>query len=227
MRNLVVLLTGLAVLTLLSTGCTSNATLDAVQTSSTYANKVKLNTLVYIPEDIRNRNLSCSPSTYICSAWKAEIVTGPGYESAIMSGLSAALASVRLVNTAPTPEMAEQLKADLLVTVVLSNENVNVTASEGSWTGSINTQFQASVTLNFMDRMGQSLYSYTANGSGFGNRSASCDEIAPALKASMETAMKQIADYIAQSTFGASMIRDYEKSISHEPEPSEVAAQSG
>jgi len=29
----------------------------------------------------------------------------------------------------------------------------------------------------------------------------------------METAMRQIADYIAQSTFGASLIRDYEKVV--------------
>jgi predicted lipoprotein with Yx(FWY)xxD motif len=117
------------------------------------------------------------------------------------------------VETVPTPEMAEQLQADLLVTVVLNNENANITVNEGFWAASINTQFQASVTVNFMDDDGQTLYNYAANGAGFGNRSGSCSEIAPALKTSMDSAMKQIADYIAQSTFGASLIRDYEKAV--------------
>jgi hypothetical protein len=120
---------------------------------------------------------------------------------------------VRLVDTAPTPEMAQRERADLLVTTVLSNENASIMASEGFWEPSINTQFQAAVTLNFFDSAGQNLYSYTANGAGFGNQSGACDKIAPALKTSIESAMKQIADYIAQSTFGASPIRDYEKVV--------------
>lgn len=213
MRKLVTILVESCVLILSLTGCMSNATLGTVQTSNTYTNKIQLKALVYIPGDIQNRTLSCSPSTYMCSAWKAVVVAGPGYKSAILSGLSAALESVQVVKTVPTPEMARQQKADLLVTVVLGNENANITVNEGFWTSSINTQFQASVTVNFMNNEGQSLYNYTANGSGFGNRSGDCGNIAPALKTSMEDAMKQIADYIAQSTFGSSLIRDHEKAV--------------
>jgi hypothetical protein len=194
-------------------GCTPNAAVGVVQTSNTYPNKVRLKTLVYVPDEVQNRLLTCSPSSYACSAWKSEITTGEGYKSAIVNGLAAALLSVQTVDSAPTPEMAQREQADLLVTTVLSNENANITVNEGFWQGSINTQFQAAVTLNFSDSAGQSLYSYTANGAGFGNQSGDCNKIAPALKTSVEGAMKQIADYIAQSTFGAAPIRDYEKTV--------------
>ena len=218
MRHLLTLvITGTFLLPVL-TGCTSTATVNSVQTSHTYANKVKLKALLYVPDEIENRVLRTEPSTYICSAWKAEVDAGAGYRSAIANGLSAALASVQTVDKAPIPEMAKQEQAHLLVTAALGNENASITVSEGFWSNSINTQFQASVTMTFLDKDGQALYSYVANGAGFGNQSGGCDEIAPALKTSMQTALRQIADYVAQSTYGASPIRDYEKVILREDE---------
>lgn len=191
--------------------CSTTATVGTIQTSNTYANKISLKALVYIPDELQNRVVVADPSTSLCSAWKAELTAGQAYRSAVENGLTAALASVQVVNVPPTPEMAQQQQADLLVTVALSNENANITVNEKFLSNAINTQFQTSLLLTFADRNGQNLYTYTANGSGFGNQSGSCNDIAPALKSSMETAMKQIADNIAQSTFGSAQIKEYEK----------------
>ena len=211
MRKLMLFILFTFLLTGLTSGCSTTATLNTIQTSSTYANRIQLKALVYIPAELQSRVVVAEPSTDICSAWKAELTAGPGYRSAIENGLSAALASVQVVNIAPTPEMAKQYKADILITTALSNENANIIVNEKFLSNTINTQFQASITLHFADQNGQTLYSYTANGAGFGTQTGTCDDIASALKTSMETAMKQIADYIAQSTFGSAQIKEYEK----------------
>lgn len=184
-------------------GCSTTATVGTIQTSNTYANKIPLKAVVYIPDELQNRIVIADPSTTLCSAWKAELTAGQAYRSAVENGLAAALESVQVVNVPPTPETAQQQNADLLVTVALSNENANITVNEKFLSSAINTQFQASMLLTIADRNGQNLYTYTANGAGFGNQSGSCSDIAPALKTSMETAMKQIADNIVQSTFGS------------------------
>ena len=191
-------------------GCSTTATVGTIQTSNTYANKIPLKAVVYIPDELQNRIVIADPSTTLCSAWKAELTAGQAYRSAVENGLAAALESVQVVNVPPTPETAQQQNADLLVTVALSNENANITVNEKFLSSAINTQFQASMLLTIADRNGQNLYTYTANGAGFGNQSGSCSDIAPALKTSMETAMKQIADNIAQSTFGSAQIKEYE-----------------
>ena len=191
-------------------GCSTTATVGTIQTSNTYANKIPLKALVYIPDELQNRMVVADPSTTLCSAWKAELTAGQAYRSAVENGLAAALESVQVVNVPPTPETAQQQNADLLVIVALSNENANITVNEKFLSSAINTQFQASILLTIADRNGQNLYTYTANGAGFGNQSGSCSDIAPALKTSMETAMKQIADNIAQSTFGSAQIKEYE-----------------
>ncbi len=195
----------------ITTGCSSTATLSKTQTSNTYTNKLALKTAVYLPPELSNREIVVSPSTQTCSMWKAKINSGNGYYTAIESGLSAALQSVDVVKVVPTPEMATTGNYDLLVTVNLSNENSSVTANEGFLTNTINSQFQVSFSLSFADKAGQSLYSYTANGSGFNNVSGSCSDIAESAKRSMETALKQVADYVSQSTYGSAQIAEYAK----------------
>jgi len=146
-----------------------------------------------------------------CSAWKAKINSGNGYYTALESGLSAALQAVDVVKTAPSPELAKTGGYDLLINVNLSNENSAVTVNEGFLTNTINSQFQVSLSLSFADKDGHSLYSYTANGSGFNNVSGGCSDIAESAKRSMETALKQVADYIAQSTYGSAQLSEYAK----------------
>jgi len=192
-------------------GCSASATLNKIQTSNTYVNKLPLKAAVYIPPDLSNRVIQTRPTTMVCSAWKAEVNSGPGYYSSIQSGLSAALQSVDILKVNPTPEMAQSAGYDILITVNLQNENSGVTVSEGFFTNTINAQFQVSFGLSFADRRGQSLYSYTANGAGFNNVSGSCSDIADAAKMSMEFALKQVADYIAQSTYGSAQLVEYSK----------------
>jgi hypothetical protein len=192
-------------------GCSSTATLSTIQTSNTYTNKLPLKAAVYVPPDLSNREIVISPSTTVCGAWKAKISSGNGYQTAIESGLSAALQTLDAVKTFPSPEIGKSMGYDLLITVNLSNENSSVTASEGFLTNTINSQFQVSFSLTFADRNGQSLYSYTANGSGFNNVSGGCEDIAQSAKRSMETALKQVADYISQSTYGSVQLSDYAK----------------
>ena len=198
-------------LSLILAGCSSTAALSMIQTSNTYANKLPLKAAVYIPPELSNREVLTSPTTFVCSAWKAKVNSGNGYYTAIESGLSAALQTVDVIKTAPTPELAKTGGYNLLVSVALSNENSSVTVNEGFLTNTINSQFQVSFTLTFSDSLGRSLYSYTANGSGFNNISGDCSDIAKCAKAAMETALKQVADYIAQSTYGSAQLSDYAK----------------
>jgi hypothetical protein len=193
------------------TGCTSSATLSKTQTSNTYTNKLALKAAVYLPPEFSDREIVVSPSTQTCGMWKAKVNSGNGYYTAIESGFSAALQAVDIVKTVPSPEMAATGKYDLLITVNLSNENASVTANEGFLSNTLNSQFQVSFSLTFADKDGQSLYSYTANGSGFNNVSGSCSDIAESAKKSMETALKQVADYISQSTYGSAQLAEYAK----------------
>jgi len=201
----------IAACTLWLAGCASTATLDQTQTSNTYTNKLRLKTAVYIPSALSNREIQVSPSTNNCSMWHAKINSGNGYRSAIESGLSSAVISTDVVDFVPSPELAKSGNYDLLVTVSLSNENASVSVNNGFLSNTINSQFQVSFSLTFADRNGQSLYAYTANGSGFANVNGSCGDIADAAKQSMQTALKQVADYISQSTYGSAQLSDYAK----------------
>jgi hypothetical protein len=211
---MLVRLIALFVLGVAAVGCSSTATLNRTQTSNTYPNKLKLKALVYVSPDLRNKKIVTTPSTTECGAWRAEIEAGQGFVSAVESGLSAALQSIETVEEPATPETARARGADIIVTVSQSNENANLTVNSGFMSNTINAQFQTSLILAFADKDGQSLYSYTANGSGFNNVSGSCNDVAEPLRLSMETALKQIADYIAQSTFGAAQMREFEQASS-------------
>ena len=211
MKTMLLALTALLLFAVITTGCSSTATLSKTQTSNTYTNKLPLRGAVYLPSEFSNREVVVSPTTQTCGLWKAKINIGNGYYTAIESGLSAALQNVDVVKVVPTPEMAATANYDLLVTVNLSNENSSVTANEGFLTSSINSQFQVSFSLSFADRAGKSLYTYTANGSGFNNVSGSCSDIAESAKKSMETALEQVADYISQSTYGSAQLAEYAK----------------
>lgn len=198
-------------LSMMVMGCSSTAELSTIQTSNTYANKLPLKAAVYIPSELTNREVLTSPTTFTCNAWKAKVNSGNGYYTAIQSGLSSALQTVDIINTTPTPQLAETGGYDLLISVALSNENSTVTVTEGFLTSTINSQFQVSFTLTFADSQGRSLYSYTANGSGFNNISGDCSDIAKSAKMSMESALKQVADYIAQSTYSSARLSEYAK----------------
>lgn len=210
MKKMYIIIAAITI-SVIMTGCSSTATLNTIQTSNTYTNKLPLKVAIYVPSDMTNREVVVSPSTLTCSAWKAKINSGNGYLTAIVSGLSAAIETLVPVTTVPSPEMAKANGYDLLVTVNLSNENSSVTVNEGFFTNTISSQFQVSFTLSFADRNGQSLYSYTANGSGFNNVSGGCSDIAESNKKSMETALKQVADYISQSTYGSAQLSEYAK----------------
>ena len=202
------ILTGIVASTLI--GCSTAATLNRTQTSNTYPNKLKAKALVYVSPSLQSKVLIASPTTNECAAWKAEITAGQGHVSAIESGLSAAIESIEMVTVPPTPEAARERNAHMMITVNQANENANITVNSGFMSNTINSQFQTSLIVSFADAHGQSLYSYTANGTGFNNVSGTCNDIAESLRLSMESALKQIADYIAQSTYGAAPMRDFD-----------------
>ena len=144
---------------LIIAGCSATASLNKIQTSNNYTNKLPLKAAVYIPSELSNREVITSPSTATCSVWKAKVNSGNGYYTAIESGLSAAIQVVNVVNTAPSPELAKTGGYDLLVTVNLANENSSVAVNPSVFSSTINSQFQVSFSLIFSDRNGQSLYS--------------------------------------------------------------------
>ncbi len=129
----------------------------------------------------------------------------------IKNGLSACLKEIQIMDNVPSPEEAKNKNCDIIITVKLNNENSSISVSEGFLSYSINAQFQVSFIFDFTDQNGQHIYSYTANGSGFNTMSGSCLDIAKPLKISMESALKQIADNIAQSTFGSAQLNDINK----------------
>ena len=76
---------------LIIAGCSATASLNKIQTSNNYTNKLPLKAAVYIPSELSNREVITSPSTATCSMWKAKVNSGNGYYTAIESGLSAAI----------------------------------------------------------------------------------------------------------------------------------------
>jgi hypothetical protein len=202
-------------ISLQSCSFTSKAFLGQVQTSNTYPTKVKLKTLVYIPQDLENRNITFSPNSTTCSAWSGEVNVGQGYRTTVVSALSSALQQVDVVNTIPNLETAKNQGYDVVVSVKLSNESAShqTQIKQGFWstTALHNAQFQISFGLTFNDRDGKILFTYTANGSGFGNLEGDCDRMANVVSTSIETALKQVADNISQSTYGNADLRDYSK----------------
>lgn len=193
------------------TGCTSSAKLNQVQTSNNYPNKLKLKALVHMPADLSGKQLVVTPSTSECAGFKAEIDAGYGYLSSIENGLRAAIETVEMVQTVPSPEEATRRGADLIITVNLQNESAGLSMASSMFSATLNSQFQISFNLQYMDAGAQSLYSYTANGTGFYNLSGVCADMAKSMQISMEIALKQVADNVSQSTYGAAQIREFEK----------------
>jgi len=74
------------------------------------------------------------------------------------------------------------------------------------------SQFQTSVSIKLIKYKGETIYTYTSNGSGFNNGSGSCANIADIIKLSMETSLRQIADNISQSIYGSSQVNEFIKS---------------
>jgi hypothetical protein len=203
----------LLILPLVLIGCTSSAKVNQIQTSNNYPNKLKLSALVYIPTELSARTLKVSPSGG-CAGFSGSVDVSNGYQTAIKNGLMAALDKIEIVNSPPNPVMASDKHADILITCALSNENSSMNVNTSGFSTTINSQYQVSMNMQFMDRNGTSLYSYTANGSGFGNVDGNCSDIADAMQRSIEIGLRQVADYIAQSTYGAAQIKEYEKVVS-------------
>jgi hypothetical protein len=203
----------LIAVTILYYGCSASATLSGIQTSNTYANKLKLTVGLYIPSEIKDRMTTVGTSTNVCSMWKAQVSSGNGYNTAIQSGLSSCVENLVLSNSPISPELAKREGYDLYVIPQIVNENASVSVQESFLTNTINSQFQTSVNLKFFNSKGETIYTYTANGSGFNNGSGSCSDIADIMKLSMETSLRQIADNISQGFYGSVQINDFVKLI--------------
>jgi hypothetical protein len=210
MKNLLIL-SVVVVLVLSFYGCSATATLSGIQTSNSYPNKMKLKVGLFVPSEIKDRMTTVGTSTYTCSAWKAQVASGNGYFSAIQSGLSSCFETVQLSNSPISPEMAQRDGYDLYIIPQIVNENASVSVQESFLTNTINSQFQTSVSVKLLSPKGETVYTYTANGSGFNNGSGSCGDIANVIKLSMETSLRQVADNISQSIYGASQVNDFVK----------------
>ncbi len=201
------------ILTTLYYGCSATATLSGIQTSNNYPNKLKIKVGLFIPSEIKDRLTTVGTSTMTCSAWKAQISSGNGYNTAIQSGLSACIEDVELSNSPINPEMAKREGYDLYVIPQIVNENASVSVQESFLTNSINSQFQTSLNFKFINKDGETIYSYSANGSGFNNGTGACDDIAQVMKMSMETSLRQVADNLSQSIYGSAQIHDFVNNI--------------
>lgn len=203
--------------TVLIFGCTSTAVLNKIQTSNNYPNKLKVRALVYLSDDFKNRITPIKSSTNICAAYNGSIDVSSGYRSSIESGLNSCISEIEFVNVNPSPEMLKSKKADLTITVSIQNESFGLNCSEVSGFLTVgtrqNAQCQISFGLSYTDKDGKTLYSQTSNGSSFDTKDMGCSDIAQMMAQTMEKSLKQIADNIAQNTYGNSELRDYVKSL--------------
>jgi len=193
-------------------GCSATATLSGIQTFNTYSNKLKMKVGLYIPSEIKDRITTVGTSTFVCSAWKAQVSSGNGYSTAIQSGLNSCIENVQLSNSPISPELAKTEGFDLYVIPQIVNENAFVSVQESFLANTINSQFQTSIALKFFNSSGETIFTYTSNGAGFNNGSGSCSDIAEIMKMSMETSLRQVADNISQSVYGSAQINDFVKS---------------
>jgi hypothetical protein len=197
--------------------CSSVATINKIQTSNSYPNKLKAKAVVYIPDDIANKILEIRSSTNVCNAYNGSINAGVGYKSAIESGISTALSEIEYSITPPNSEVLKQKKADLGIVITLQNESLALNSSEVSGfmstTTRHNAQFQLSIGIAITNSEGNVLVSFVANGSSFDNKDVGCSEIAQVMASTMEKGLKQVADNIAQSIYGNSDVKDYIKTL--------------
>lgn len=196
-------------------GCSSVATVNQIQTSTTYPNKLKIKALVYVPDDITNKIVPVRSSTDVCNMYNGEVNVGSAYFSAIESGLKSSLEVVEFVKSQPTPELIKMRGFDIGVSVNLQNENFSLTPSQvlGFFGNSIrqNAQYQVSFGLTFFDDSGSLIYSMTANGSSFDTKDLGCSKIAEMMAGTIEKGLKQLADNISQLCYGNSDLKEYAK----------------
>lgn len=196
-------------------GCSSTAVLNRIDTTTSYSNPLPLRTALVIPDEITTRIVHVNV-TGSCASYGAKIDVGMAYQSAILNGLRSALKNVILIDSIPTSSDVSNIY-DLVINVSLTNENsTEITSGNGGMLmgNDMNAQFQVSFTLNYADSKGKSIYSTTANGTSFFSSSGGCNSLADPEKQAMEKALKQVCDFIAQSTFSAAPINDYAKSVS-------------
>lgn len=190
-------------------GCSASASLGGIQTSNNYANKLALDVGLYVPSEIKDRMTTVGTSTFVCSAWKAQIESGSGFNTALISGISSCVENLDVSNSPINPEMAKRKGYDLYVLPQIVNENASVSVQESFLSNTINSKYQVSMNIKVFDVNGNTVYTYTANGSGFNNGSGSCSDIADIMKLSMETSLRQVADNISQSLYGAAQINNF------------------
>lgn len=194
----------LALFALVAAGCTSTSSLTSVMPSATFPNRLPLRIRLNVPMDLQNHTVVSSVSGNSCGAYTAKVDAGHAYLGAIRTALEASVESVAIAGTAVA---AADSMFDAQVTVVLSGESAALQANSGFITTSVTAQFQTSLTLTFADRSGKSIYLYTANGSGFATDNIlSCGGIAEVLRQAAEKGLRQVADYISQSTFSAQQL---------------------
>lgn len=208
----VYLLIVIVLISILHFGCSATATLSGIQTSNTYSNKLKIRVGLFVPSEVKDRVTTVSTSTFICSAWKAVVNTGNGYNTALISGISSCIADLQISNSPISPELAKKENYDFYISAQIVNENASVSVQDNFFSNSISSQFQTSLNLKFFDQTGSTIFNYTSNGAGFNNGSGSCADIADIMKMSMETGLRQVADNISQSIYGSSQINDFIKS---------------
>ena len=200
------------IISVLQNGCTSTTTLNEIQTSNIYTNKLKLKVGLYVPSEIKEKSTVVGTSTIFCGAWKAQIASGNGYYSAIRSGLSSSVENVQLSNSPIDSELAQTEGFDLYVVPQIVNENASVSVVPTGLAWTIKSQFQTSISLKFIDSKGDTIYYCNLNGSGFNTGKGSCSDIADVIKLSMETGLRQITDNISETIYNSGQINAFAKS---------------
>ena len=203
---------GLIILSLfwIVAGCTSQASIDRIETLNHYETKLSLTAFIAVPAEIGERVIKTRPiSDGDCITFEAKVDAGKGFISAVTSAFTAVFEHVTIAKQAPPESELIDKGYDLVVYAELLNEDASVTVTDGIIFSNISTQYKVALRFSFYNMQGNAVFSFTAHGNGFKNkREGICPDIAPVLRSSVMQALEMVADQVSQATCGSAQIHN-------------------
>jgi hypothetical protein len=191
-------------------GCTSQASIDRIETLNHYEKRFPLTAFITVPPEIGERVIKTRPiSDGDCITFEAKVDAGKGFVTAVTSAFTAVFEHVTVAKQAPPESELVDKGYDLRIHVELLNEDAAVTVTDGIIFSNISTQYKVALRFAFYDMQGNAVFSFTAHGNGFKNkREGICPDIGPVLRKSVMQALEMVADEISQATYGSAQIRE-------------------
>jgi hypothetical protein len=191
-------------------GCTSQASIDRIETLNQYETKLPLTAFITVPAEIGERVIKTRPiSDGDCITFEAKVDAGKGFVTAVTSAFTAVFEHVTIAKQAPPESELMDKGYDVVVHTELLNEDAAVTVTDGIIFSNISTQYKVALKFAFYNMQGNAVFSFTAHGNGFKNkREGICPDIGPVLRSSVMQALEMIADEISQATYGSAQIHE-------------------